>query len=246
MDDPRAPVVEPQEQVLPVPSDLLDAAPGELRSPAGSTRSYTDPGQRMQQRARATGAFIGSAEAPFVEPGRVMQRILVIGPGGAGKTSLSTRLGEVLGLPVIHLDALYWHPGWRATPPAEWTRVVEEAAADAAWIMDGNYGGTLERRIARADTIVFLDLPRLTCVRRVLWRRVRYAGRSRPSLPPGCTERIPAEFLRWIWTYGERRRPQILALLAHVRREKTVVVLRTPRQVRAWVRRLEARNAAAD
>lgn len=164
-----------------------------------------------------------------------MQRILVIGPGGAGKTVFSRRLGEVLNLPVVHLDALYWRTGWQPTPPDEWCRLVEEVTSKPSWVIDGNYGGTLERRLIRADAVVLLDLPRLICVARVLWRRIFYAGRSRPSMAPGCPERVTWGFIHWIWTYGKRRRPGVLARLKAAEPEKTVVILRSAREVRDYL-----------
>ena len=168
-----------------------------------------------------------------------MKRVLVIGPGGAGKTVFSKRISEALNLPVIHLDALYWRAGWHPTPSDEWDGIVEEVTSGPSWIMDGNYGRTLERRLERADAVIFLDLPRLVCLWRVLVRRFHYSGRSRPSMAPGCPERVTWEFGHWIWTYGKRRRPGILARLRAVESEKRVVILRSAREVREYLSGLE-------
>lgn len=154
-----------------------------------------------------------------------MQRVLVIGSGGAGKSTFARRLGEATGLPVVHLDACYWRPGWSPTPKEEWTRTVDEIAARDAWIMDGNYGGTLDRRLAACDTVIFLDLPRVVCLRRALWRSFRYRGRARPDMAPGCPERMTLEFVRWIWTYPHEHRPGILRRLEALAAEKRVVIL---------------------
>ena len=155
-----------------------------------------------------------------------MRKVIVIGSGGSGKTTLATRLGARLGLPVVHLDALYWRAGWTPTPPDEWARVVADLAARDAWVMDGNYGGTLPQRLAACDTVIFLDVPRLVCLWRVVARSVRYRGRTRPDMAPGCDEQVTWEFVRWIWTYPRRRRPGILRMLGEVAGEKRVVVLR--------------------
>ncbi|HZD05610.1 MAG TPA: isopentenyl transferase family protein, partial [Longimicrobiales bacterium] len=75
--------------------------------------------------------------------GNRMRRIMVIGPGGSGKTTLSLRIAEATGLPVIHLDSLYWREGWRPTPTPAWEEVVSDLVRRPSWVMDGNYGGTL-------------------------------------------------------------------------------------------------------
>jgi adenylate kinase family enzyme len=142
------------------------------------------------------------------------RRILVVGCSGAGKTTFAVRLAEVLGLPVIHLDAEYWRPGWQHTPADEWPSRVDDLAAQDRWVMDGNYGGTLERRLARAEAVVFLDVPRLTCLRRVILRSWRYRGRPGPGLPDGCPERLEWQFLMWVWDFERRSRGRVVSLLA--------------------------------
>ncbi len=164
-----------------------------------------------------------------------LRRVLVIGSGGAGKTTLAARIAEATGLPLVHLDALYWHPGWVPTAPDAWRAVVAELVARPAWVMDGNYGGTLNARLAAADTIVFLDWPRIGCLWRVVKRRLRYRGRRRPSMAPGCPERLSLDFLRWIWEYPARRRPGILARIHALEGGKRVEVLRNRADVEAFV-----------
>jgi adenylate kinase family enzyme len=160
-----------------------------------------------------------------------MQRVLVIGSGGAGKSTFATALGQRLGIPVVHLDAQYWRSGWVATPSEQWHARVAELVAGDRWIMDGNYGGTLTQRLAACDTVIFLDLPRTTCLWRVVRRTFRYAGQSRPDMTPGCPERLTWAFAWWVWTYPTARRPRVLAQLAEVSRTARVVRLRSAREV---------------
>jgi len=160
-----------------------------------------------------------------------MRRVLVIGSGGAGKSTFAARLAERTGLPLIHLDALYWRPGWVEPAKEEWTRRVAQLVADDRWIMDGNYGGTLESRLAACDTVVFLDLPRALCLRRVIGRRIRFRGRARPDMAPGCPEQLSWEFLHWIWSYPATRRPGILRRLAGLRPDQRAVVLQSVSEV---------------
>ena len=164
-----------------------------------------------------------------------MRRVLVIGCGGAGKTTFSPRLAGATGLPVVHLDSLYWHPGWVPTPDHEWDRTVAELLERPAWIMDGNYGRTLERRLGAADTVVFLDMPRTLCLWRILKRRFAHEGKTRPSVAAGCPERLTLEFLWWVWTYPERRRAGILARLEKLSGDKKVVVLRRQAEIERFL-----------
>ena len=167
-----------------------------------------------------------------------MRRVLVIGSGGAGKTTFAALLGERTGLPVIHLDSLFWHAGWQETPRDEWAARVEEILKRDEWIMDGNYGGTLERRLAACDTVVFLDLPRTLCLWRVVMRRIRYRGRSRPDMAEGCSEQVPWEFVRWIWDYPRTRRPGVLKKLCELGEGQRVFRLGSRREVRRFLKAL--------
>ena len=142
-----------------------------------------------------------------------MQRVLVIGISGAGKSTFSRALAARTGLPLIHLDKEFWQPGWMQTPRPQWRAKVAELAAGERWIMDGNYAGTLDLRLPRADTVVWFDYPRLLCLRRVAWRAVTSYGRVRRRYGRGCPERFDLEFLRYIWTFNAKERPRVVAAL---------------------------------
>ena len=150
-----------------------------------------------------------------------MQRVLVLGCSGAGKSTLSRRLAAATGLPLIDLDAHHWRPGWQAPPKDEWVAAVTELCSRPAWIMDGNYHGTLPIRLPRADTVVWLDYPRHVCIRRVLLRIAKGYGRVREGMAAGCKEHFDLEFLRYVWNFNARHRPRITAALegygAHLR-----------------------------
>ena len=165
-----------------------------------------------------------------------MQRVLVIGSGGAGKSTFARRLGDCTGLPVIHLDALYWRPGWVEPERDAWDDVIDGLIRQERWIMDGNYGRTLDRRLRAADTVVFLDLPRTLCLWRILARRVRFQGRSRPDMREDCPERLTWEFIRWVWTYPAARRPGILQRLEGIKDGRRVLRLTSPPEVDAFLR----------
>src|SRR5437870_13094901 len=130
-----------------------------------------------------------------------MKRILVIGSGGAGKSYLARCLGENLGIDVIHLDRLYWQPNWTEPSKEDWRATVEKILGAEEWIIDGNFGGTMEMRIAAADTVIFLDLPRIVCIWRLLKRWMTYRKSSRPDMAMGCDEKIDLDLLKWVWRY---------------------------------------------
>jgi adenylate kinase family enzyme len=173
-----------------------------------------------------------------------MERVVVLGPGGAGKTHVALALARATGSPVVHLDRLFWRPGWELAPEEESRPAVAEAVAADRWILDGNFLGlgADDPRFARADTIVFLDLPRVLCVRRALVRVVRERGRRRRDLPEGCDERVDLPFLRWIWRYPRDVRPRVLAILAGMPPEVEVVHLRTRTAVRSYLRSLSQQS----
>src|SRR2546423_2934048 len=174
-----------------------------------------------------------------------MCKILLIGAGGSGKSVLAARIAAQTGLPLIHLDAVFWKPGWIETPRDEWKRIVEELVRRDAWVMDGNYGGTLDLRLAACDTVLFLDFRPIVCLWRVLKRRVQFHNKSRPDAGSDCPERFKLEFLRWIWTYRKKRRPKILEKLSVAgARGKQVIMLRNSKAVEDFVAQLARADEA--
>jgi adenylate kinase family enzyme len=164
-----------------------------------------------------------------------MKRILVLGSGGAGKSTFATRLGELLKLEVVHLDQHHWQPGWVAPPKEQWLATVDKLIARDGWVMDGNFSGTIERRVAKCDTIIFLDLPRTLCLYRIIKRRLSHRGSTRPDMAPGCPEKIDLEFMLWVWNYARRTKPKIEQIMRDNAPAKKVITLRTPREVEEFL-----------
>lgn len=198
----------------------------------------------MRRHARARGARTviaavqpaGGVARPGAPAGVLAgkQRIAVVGSGGAGKSTFARRLQERTGLPVIHLDREHWRPGWVETPADEWRVKVAHLVSGDRWIMDGNYGGTLELRVARADAVVFFDFPRATCLWGIVKRRTKRGGR--PDMGEGCPERLDLQFLRWVWRYNKDSRPEVIRTLSAATHETEIVTVRTRRQVKALLR----------
>ncbi len=161
-----------------------------------------------------------------------MRKIAVIGSPGSGKSVLSRKLGESLGLPVVHLDHHYWQSGWTPTAAGEWDEFLRQTVSGKAWIVDGNYTRTLDIRLEAADTVVFLDMPRLLCMYRILKRRMMYQGKSRPDLNEGCEEKLDAAFVKWVWDYRKKVRPRVLEAIKRHGADKRIVILTSRKEVR--------------
>jgi adenylate kinase family enzyme len=130
-----------------------------------------------------------------------MHRVLVIGSPGAGKSTLSHAIAARTGLPICHLDRMHWLPGWIERDRDEARGELAEVLKRERWIIDGNYGSILPMRLARADTVVWLDYPTRLCLWRALKRWWQYRGNTRPDMTEGCPERLNAEFLIYVLTF---------------------------------------------
>lgn len=153
-----------------------------------------------------------------------MQRVLVMGSSGSGKSTFSKRLSKVTGIPMVSLDALFWKPGWVEGDRAEFRQRLIEAVLQPRWIMDGNYTSHLvaERRGA-SDTVIWFDLPRRTCVLGIVTRIARGYGHVRSEMAEGCPEKIDFEFFRYVWTFRQKQRPKLLAWFEGLRSDQTLV-----------------------
>ena len=174
-----------------------------------------------------------------------MRRVLVVGSGGAGKSTFADALGAHTGLPVTHLDAHFWKPGWVETPPDEWRAVQQRLIAADEWIIDGNYSATIDVRLPRADMVILLDMGRVRCVSRVVWRTLRHHGQARTAAE--CPDRFDWSFIRnFVWTYPTRSRTKVIAAAEQHRDHLDFVRLRTPKQVRRFLTDQERTGRAVD
>lgn len=138
-------------------------------------------------------------------------KIILVGSGGSGKSTLAKQLGEIAGLPVIHLDNEYWQPGWTETPKSEWIEKQKQFIKGEKWIIDGNYGGTMEMRFEAADFIIFLDINRFICILSAA-KRTR---KKRSDLPDYLTEpkifsKDFFQFAKWIWGYPTTGKKKVM------------------------------------
>jgi len=145
-----------------------------------------------------------------------MRRVVILGRGGAGKSTLAVRLGAVLALPVIELDEHFWTPTLTPTPKDPWAQIQRQLTSSEQWIMDGDLGpyDVLDVRLQAADTVIVLDFPLWRCA----WRALR---RSRENLA----------FWRWLLAYRRRSLPTVMAAIAKNTDHTDLHVLRSPRAV---------------
>lgn len=153
-----------------------------------------------------------------------MQRILVMGSSGSGKSTFAGRLSSITGLPIVSLDALFWKPGWVESDAREFDERVTEAARQPCWIMDGDFlSHTGEFRRSVADTVIWFDLPRRTCIAGVMTRLASTYGQVRPEMAPGCPERFDPAFFHYVWTYRRVRRPKLLKYFEGLRPDQALI-----------------------
>lgn len=164
-----------------------------------------------------------------------MERILIIGCGGAGKSTLARQLGEKLSIPVVHLDRLFWKPGWVEETHDAFDRKLAAELEKPQWIMDGNFNRTMPQRVEKCDTIIYLDFNRFACLMGVFKRVLTTYGTVRPDMGEGCPERIDYEFLKWIWNYNKNKRPRNYQLLNEATHAETIV-LKNRRHVKHFLK----------
>lgn len=163
-----------------------------------------------------------------------MERIMIIGCGGSGKSTLAQQLGERTGLPVVHLDQLFWTPGWVSVSIEEFDRRHRKAIAQEKWIIDGNFDRTIPERLTRCDTVVYLDFSRLACIMGVTKRILTTNGKVRPDMGEGCPERFDWDFLRWVWNFNKNKREKNYRLLNDAQGIQ-VIILKNRRQVKRFL-----------
>lgn len=162
-----------------------------------------------------------------------MQKVLVIGCPGAGKSTFARRLRDATGLPLCYLDRLWHKPDRTHITREEFDRVLAEWLARPAWILDGDYSRTLPQRLEACDTVFFLDFPLEVCLAGVENRR----GAQRPDMP-WVEEELDAEFLQYILDFGQAQLPAIRAMLEPYRGRRQILTFRSRAGADAWLNAL--------
>ncbi len=161
-----------------------------------------------------------------------MQRILVIGCCGAGKSTLSEELSVRLNLPLVHLDRLFWKPGWIEQEELVFAELLQAELERDEWIIDGNYLRNLPLRLEYADTVILLNLNRWICTWRVLKRWIFQEGYQ----AVGCPQQVDLTFLQYVfWDYPQRDRAKALELKDRCPNSVNWIVLDNSIDIRKWL-----------
>ena len=161
-----------------------------------------------------------------------MKKVIVIGCPGSGKSTLARALRQKTGLPLCHLDLLYWNADKTTVEKDVFLERLSAVLAGDAWIIDGNYASTMALRLAACDTVIFLDYPLELCLAGIRQRR----GKPRDDMP-WVEQEEDAEFMAFVERYHEEQRPQVLALLEKYG-DKNVIVFQDRAQADAFLARL--------
>ena len=166
-----------------------------------------------------------------------MQRILIIGNAGAGKSTFAKALAEKTKLPLIHLDKLFWHGNWEHRTREEFDILLEKELQQHQWIIDGNFNRTLPHRLSCCDTVFFFDLPAVTCLWGIIKRVLTNWGKTRPDMGGNCPERFDKQKLELaghVLTFNKQHRKHYYHLLKTAT-HANVIVFRSRRQVRDFL-----------
>ncbi|ADZ21532.1 adenylate kinase family enzyme [Clostridium acetobutylicum] len=168
---------------------------------------------------------------------QIGNRVIIIGSPGSGKSTFAKKLSEILALPLIHLDKEYWNFGWIETPKEKWIEMQEEFIKMDKWIIDGNYGSTIDIRLRRADTIVCFCLPRTLCLFRAFKRYLINLNKVREDMAEGCKENFDLEFVKYIWdfpkNYGEKN-----IKLINENKDKKILIFKKRNEANDFIREI--------
>lgn len=170
-----------------------------------------------------------------------MDRIMILGFSGGGKSTLARKVGEFLDIEPLHFDAIHWLPGWVESTAEYKMEQVKPVLARERWIIEGNYRKIYwQERLDLADTVIFIDVNRFTCLYQA-WKRSRiYKGRTRPDMGEGCTEKFDLEFAKWVFYKGRTKRKQYLELMEFLNSKgKDVYILRSRKDINKFLKGLK-------
>ena len=153
-----------------------------------------------------------------------MKKVIVIGCPGSGKSTVSRTLHNKTGIPLYHLDMMYWNADKTTVEKSVFLERLSDVLEKDEWIIDGNYSSTMELRMVACDTVIFLDYPLAVCLDGIRERR----GKPRSDMPWIETEE-DSEFIEFIKNYNEQQKPKVLELLKKYS-DKNIIILESREQ----------------
>ena len=158
-----------------------------------------------------------------------MQKVIVIGCPGSGKSTFSRALHQKTGIPLFHLDMMYWNADRTIVEKPVFLARLEEALKQERWILDGNYGSTMEKRMLACDTVIYLDYPLDVCIEGIRERR----GKERTDMPWVELEE-DAEFMEYVRTFNAEQKPGLIALLEQYS-DKDIYIFKSREEANAFL-----------
>ncbi|MBP6985206.1 MAG: hypothetical protein KBB83_01290 [Alphaproteobacteria bacterium] len=168
-----------------------------------------------------------------------LKNILIVGCSGGGKSTLAEHLSEMTGLRVIYMDHIYWKPGWDLRSQEDITALITKEIQKDGWICEGNNAQTFHLRVPKARMLIWLDLPRRTCLWRVIKRTIKYYGKTRENSPQGCPERFDWDFFKWIWNYNKVSHPKLEKLYHETEGQLERYHLRSAQEVDQFIKAMK-------
>ena len=167
-----------------------------------------------------------------------MEKVVIIGSAGAGKSTLARKLGSKLNIKVVHLDRVFWQRGWKEKPRDKRIDILQDLVREKRWIIEGTYLSSSKARLNAADTIIFLDIPPLLCLWRIIKRHLEYHKHSRRDIPEGCTDKITALRILKILAFPFRGRRTLKQKLRNYK-SKQIIWLRSGKEVENFLAQQE-------
>jgi len=167
-----------------------------------------------------------------------MERIMVIGCPGSGKSTFSRELHRITSIPLFHLDMMYWNADRTTVDKAIFRARLSDIIKKSEWIIDGNYGSTIELRLKECDTVIFLDYPLEVCLEGIKERR----GKVRTDMPwVEAEDEEDAEFIEFIKNYNSQSRPQVMELLDKYSYKK-IIIFKSRDEADEFLKQMEGAN----
>lgn len=169
-----------------------------------------------------------------------MERAIIVGGNGSGKSTFAKQLHTITGLPLVHLDRLLWYGHWQTRTREEFDALLQAELEKDTWIIDGNYDRTIPHRLSYCDTVFYFDFSTLRCLWGVTWRVLTNLGRVRDDMGGDCRERFDLSFYKSILSFNKKHRKRYHAMMQGAREQgKTVVIFKNRRQVKRYLKTLK-------